>query len=350
MNRITAIALAAVVAAALGAGYWLGSQRTGQATTAVAQTPSGSKPASRSARFCSTVTRWACPTPPRFRRRTRWGWTTSRFTKAKKEASPMRQNRSRSAAKKSSNSACAAKPPRCASLSRSVHAVGRIEIDERLSHTVAPKFEGWIDKLYVNTTGQAVKRGQPLMDVYSPDLVSAQNEYFIARQGETSMRHASAGSAGKHETARRSQPGPAEQLGHFHRAIAGPEQKQQRQAHPHVPLAGQRHRDREKSRPGHALHAGRRALPDRRPVIGMDRRRRVRTGSGAGAGRVSLPVRSSTPIRARNSPPGSATSTLPSTRKRAPFPCGWSWPTREACSNPGCMPTWNCPRLPEEKF
>lgn len=66
------------------------------------------------------------------------------------------------------------------SLARIVRAVGTIEINERGQHTVAPKFEGWIEKLHVNTTGQAVARGQPLAEVYSPELVSAQREYLIA--------------------------------------------------------------------------------------------------------------------------------------------------------------------------
>ena len=66
------------------------------------------------------------------------------------------------------------------SLARSVRAVGTIEINERGQHTVSPKFEGWIEKLHVNTTGQAVARGQPLAEVYSPELVSAQREYLIA--------------------------------------------------------------------------------------------------------------------------------------------------------------------------
>jgi Cu(I)/Ag(I) efflux system membrane fusion protein len=59
-------------------------------------------------------------------------------------------------------------------LARAVRAVGTIDINERGQHTVAPKFEGWIEKLHVNTTGQAVARGQPLAEVYSPELVSAQ--------------------------------------------------------------------------------------------------------------------------------------------------------------------------------
>jgi Cu(I)/Ag(I) efflux system membrane fusion protein len=59
-------------------------------------------------------------------------------------------------------------------LIRSIRALGSIQIDERRIHTVAPKFEGWIQHLYVNATGQTVKRGQPLLEIYSPELVTAQ--------------------------------------------------------------------------------------------------------------------------------------------------------------------------------
>jgi hypothetical protein len=65
-------------------------------------------------------------------------------------------------------------------LRRVVRAVGTIQPNERLVYRVSPRFEGWIEKLHVNTTGQAVTRGQPLMEVYSPELVSAQEEYLIA--------------------------------------------------------------------------------------------------------------------------------------------------------------------------
>lgn len=65
-------------------------------------------------------------------------------------------------------------------LRRIVRAVGTIQPNERLVYRVSPRFEGWIEKLHVNTTGQSVARGQPLMEVYSPELVSAQEEYLIA--------------------------------------------------------------------------------------------------------------------------------------------------------------------------
>lgn len=76
-------------------------------------------------------------------------------------------------------------------LDRVVRAVGRVEIDERRSYTIAPRFEGWIERLHVNTTGQTVARGQPLLEVYSPELVAAQREYAIARESAGILKEAS---------------------------------------------------------------------------------------------------------------------------------------------------------------
>lgn len=76
-------------------------------------------------------------------------------------------------------------------LVRDVRAVGVLSADERRLATVNPRFEGWIEKLYVNTTGQRVQRGQPLMEVYSPDLVSTQQEYLIAWRGVQSLKGSS---------------------------------------------------------------------------------------------------------------------------------------------------------------
>jgi Cu(I)/Ag(I) efflux system membrane fusion protein len=76
------------------------------------------------------------------------------------------------------------------SMAHTVRAVGTVAADERRIGVVNPKFEGWIEKLLVNTTGQAVRRGEPLLEVYSPDLVLAQREYLVARTGATEMAHA----------------------------------------------------------------------------------------------------------------------------------------------------------------
>jgi membrane fusion protein, copper/silver efflux system len=66
-------------------------------------------------------------------------------------------------------------------LSRSVRAFASVQFDERRQRVVAPKFGGWIEKLLVNATGDVVSRGQPLFEVYSPELNVLQQEYLAAR-------------------------------------------------------------------------------------------------------------------------------------------------------------------------
>jgi Cu(I)/Ag(I) efflux system membrane fusion protein len=75
-------------------------------------------------------------------------------------------------------------------MTRSIRAVGTIAVDEKRLAVVAPRFEGWIQRLLVNETGQPVRRGQPLFDLYSPELAAAEQEYVIARQVEGAMAHA----------------------------------------------------------------------------------------------------------------------------------------------------------------
>ena len=65
-------------------------------------------------------------------------------------------------------------------LQRAIRTVGVIDYNETALADVTTKFRGWIEKLYVDATGKQVKKGEPLFDIYSPDLYSAQNEYVIA--------------------------------------------------------------------------------------------------------------------------------------------------------------------------
>lgn len=75
-------------------------------------------------------------------------------------------------------------------LERVVRAAGRVEVDERRVFSISPKFEGWVERLHVNVTGQPVARGQPLFEVYSPELVSAQREYSIAAEASRALSEA----------------------------------------------------------------------------------------------------------------------------------------------------------------
>jgi membrane fusion protein, copper/silver efflux system len=59
-----------------------------------------------------------------------------------------------------------------------VRTVGLVEYDERRLATVNTKFEGWIEKLHVDYSGRYVRKGEPLVDIYSPELLATQQEFI----------------------------------------------------------------------------------------------------------------------------------------------------------------------------
>ncbi|MCL5030522.1 MAG: efflux RND transporter periplasmic adaptor subunit [Bacteroidetes bacterium] len=65
-------------------------------------------------------------------------------------------------------------------LSRTIRTTANIAYDETKLYTISTKIMGYVEKLYVDYTGQVVKKGQPLLSIYSPDLVSTQEEYLQA--------------------------------------------------------------------------------------------------------------------------------------------------------------------------
>lgn len=73
------------------------------------------------------------------------------------------------------------------SLDRAIRTVGQVEIDERRLAHVNIKLEGWIDELFVNSTGERVKKGQKLFTLYSPELVATQTEYLLALKGRRTL-------------------------------------------------------------------------------------------------------------------------------------------------------------------
>lgn len=63
-----------------------------------------------------------------------------------------------------------------------VRAVGTVTYDERRLVSLNPKVEGWVEQLFVDYTGAEVRRGQPMLSIYSPAMVAAQEELLLARQ------------------------------------------------------------------------------------------------------------------------------------------------------------------------
>jgi len=65
-------------------------------------------------------------------------------------------------------------------LFRHLRTVGEVATAEDLVSVVNPRFSGWVERVHVGTTGELIEQGEPLFDIYSPDLVAAQDEYLLA--------------------------------------------------------------------------------------------------------------------------------------------------------------------------
>ena len=63
---------------------------------------------------------------------------------------------------------------------RIIRTVGHIDYDEETLYNINVKFPGWLEKLYMERTGDFVKKGQRLFEIYSPELVATQEEYLLA--------------------------------------------------------------------------------------------------------------------------------------------------------------------------
>jgi Cu(I)/Ag(I) efflux system membrane fusion protein len=72
-------------------------------------------------------------------------------------------------------------------LEKVIRTVGRVDYDEKRIVTVSPKIGGWIEDLYVDFTGRYVRQGEPLLTIYSPELVSTQEEYLIALRAKKDL-------------------------------------------------------------------------------------------------------------------------------------------------------------------
>lgn len=72
-------------------------------------------------------------------------------------------------------------------LHRTIRTTGRLEMDERGARTVSLKVGGWVERLYADFEGIIVEKGQPLLELYSPELVSTQEEYLLALRNAQRM-------------------------------------------------------------------------------------------------------------------------------------------------------------------
>ena len=65
---------------------------------------------------------------------------------------------------------------------------GNVQVDERRQAYVQTRFAGWIRKVFADATGNFIGKGQPLFTIYSPDLVSTEHEYLLAKKNSESLQ------------------------------------------------------------------------------------------------------------------------------------------------------------------
>jgi Cu(I)/Ag(I) efflux system membrane fusion protein/cobalt-zinc-cadmium efflux system membrane fusion protein len=82
-------------------------------------------------------------------------------------------------------------PVRRQDLARTISTVGLVAYPEPEQYAINSKVGGWIEKLHVNETGQRVEKGQTLLEIYSPDLVSAQEEFLLALKNRDALAQSS---------------------------------------------------------------------------------------------------------------------------------------------------------------
>lgn len=84
-------------------------------------------------------------------------------------------------------------------VSNQLRVPGNVDMNQRQLAYVQTRFPGWIQKVFANATYQYVRKGQPVFTIYSPELVSTEQEYLLAKQNQTSFAGDAHGTAA-HET------------------------------------------------------------------------------------------------------------------------------------------------------
>ncbi|WP_342618507.1 efflux RND transporter periplasmic adaptor subunit [Rhodoferax sp. GW822-FHT02A01] len=182
---VAALALAGIAA---GGGVWWGTHHAQATSSASAEAMAPAAPKERKIRFYRNPMGLpdTSPTP----KKDPMGMDYIPVYEGEEESTPATANQLQFSADKVQKMGVRTEAAALRVLDKAVHASGRVEPDERRSYTIAPRFEGYVEKLHVNATGQSVAKGQPLFEVYAPDLLAAQREYAIAVQGVQNLAQA----------------------------------------------------------------------------------------------------------------------------------------------------------------
>lgn len=192
MNKGAGLSIGVVaVAIAAGGGYWLGGSKnaTHQASGAPAAV-AASEPAKKERKLLYYRNPMGLPDTSQVPKKDPMGMDYIPVYEGEQDDEPAAANQIKISVEKVQKLGVRTEVAQLRALDKVVRAAGRVEPDERHIYAISPKFEGYVERLHVNVTGQPVGKGQPLFEVYSPELVSAQREYAIAAQGVESLKGA----------------------------------------------------------------------------------------------------------------------------------------------------------------
>lgn len=192
MKQGTTFAVGAVVIAVLaaGGGYWIGNQSAGEHAVAASSQAGSADSGKKERKPLYYRNPMGLPDTSPVPKKDPMGMDYIPVYEGEQEAEASSGNQIRISTEKVQKLGVKTEKASLKSIDRSVRAVGRVEPDERRTFTISPKFEGYVERLHVNATGQEIGKGQPLFEVYSPELVSAQREYAIAAQGVQALKGA----------------------------------------------------------------------------------------------------------------------------------------------------------------
>lgn len=183
-----AIGLIVVAVLAAGGGYWAGKRSTGEQRAASATVDTGSGKQARKLLYYRNP--MGLPDTSPEPKKDPMGMDYIAVYEGEDDADPGTGNQIKISTDKVQKLGVRTEKAKLKAIDKQVRAAGRIAPDERRTFVIAPKFEGYVEHLYVSATGQEIAKGQPLFEVYSPELVSAQREYAIAAEGRQSLKGA----------------------------------------------------------------------------------------------------------------------------------------------------------------
>ena len=190
MNKGAGLTIGVIaLAVAAGGGYWLGS-RSADGPTAAPMAATSSEPAKKEKKLLFYRNPMGLPDTSPTPKKDPMGMDYIAVYEGEDDEAPAAANQIRINTDKVQKLGVRSEAAQLRVLDKVVRAAGRVEPDERRLYAISPKFEGYVERLHVNVTGQPVGKGQALFEVYSPELVSAQREYALAAQGVEALKEA----------------------------------------------------------------------------------------------------------------------------------------------------------------